>query len=186
MGNTLHAYEHVQDSTPRAREVLCRQTHAPAGRGAHVRPDRAACGPVNGPVLALLGVFGQKPSTTTAYARAATLSVTAPERLRSGLIFQVRIEVAAHRNIHELQIVFDRGWWDSMSVNSIVPEPSSEASQNGKVVLSYGALPAERRITAWIYFQVNPTNVGKRRENVAITDGSTPLAELHRSLTIFP
>ncbi len=138
------------------------------------------------PVLALLGVFGQKPSTTTAYAQAATLSVTAPERLRSGLIFQVRIEVAAHRNIHELQIVFDRGWWESMSVNSIVPEPSSEASQNGKVVLSYGALPARRSITAWIYFQVNPTNVGKRRENVAITDGSMPLAELHRSLTIFP
>jgi hypothetical protein len=52
------------------------------------------------PVLALLGVFGQKPSTTTAYAQAATFSVTAPERLRSGLIFQARIEVAAHRNIH--------------------------------------------------------------------------------------
>jgi hypothetical protein len=119
------------------------------------------------PVLALLGVFGQKPSTTTAYVQAATLRVTAPERLRSGLIFQ-------------------RGWWESMSVNSIVPEPSSEASQNGKVVLSYGALPAGQGITAWIYFQVNPTNVGKRRENVAIADGSTPLAELHRSLTIFP
>jgi hypothetical protein len=138
------------------------------------------------PVLALLGVFGQKPSTTTVEAQAARLSVTAPERLRSGLIFQVRVEVLAHRNIHELQIVFDRGWWESMSVNSIVPEPSSEAYQNGKVVLSYGALPAGQSVTAWIYFQVNPTNVGERRENVAIVDGSAPLAELHRSLTIFP
>jgi hypothetical protein len=138
------------------------------------------------PVLALLGVFGQKPSATSVDAQAARLSVTAPERLRSGLIFQVRVEVLAHRNIHELQIVFDRGWWESMSVNSIVPEPSSEASQSGKVVLSYGALPAGQSVTVWIYFQVNPTNVGKRRENVAIADGPTPLAELHRSLTIFP
>lgn len=138
------------------------------------------------PILALLGVFGQKPSTTTVEARAAKLSVTAPERLRSGLIFQVRVEVLAHRDIHELQIVFDRGWWDSMSVNSIVPEPTSEASQNGKVALSYGALPAGQALTAWIYFQVNPTNIGKRREDVAIADGSAPLAELHRSLTIFP
>jgi hypothetical protein len=138
------------------------------------------------PVLALLGVFGQKPSTTTAGAQSATLRVTAPARLRSGLIFQVRVEVAAHRNVHELQIIFDRGWWESMSVNSIVPEPSSEESQNGKVALSYGALAAGQRMTAWIYFQVNPTNVGKRRENVAIADGSTKLAELHRSLTIFP
>lgn len=138
------------------------------------------------PLLALLGVFGQKPSTTTVNARAARLSVTAPERLRGGLIFQVRVEVLAHRNIHELQIVFDRGWWESMSVNSIVPEPSSETSQNGKVALSYGALPAGQSLTAWIYFQVNPTNVGKRRENVTIADGSMPLAELDRSLTIFP
>ncbi|MFZ1155193.1 MAG: hypothetical protein WAN93_09840 [Solirubrobacteraceae bacterium] len=138
------------------------------------------------PVLALLGVFGQKPSTATVDAQAARLSVTAPERLRSGLIFQVRVEVLAHRGIHELQIVFDRGWWESMSVNSIVPEPTGEGSQNGKVILSYGALPAAQTLAVWIYFQVNPTNVGKRREDVGITDGSTPLAELHRSLTIFP
>ncbi len=138
------------------------------------------------PTLALLGVFGQKPSTATADARAARLSVTAPERLRSGLIFQVRVEVLAHRNVHELQISFDRGWWESMSVNSIVPEPSSEASQDGRVVLTYGALAAGQTTTAWIYFQANPTNVGKRRENVAISDGTQPLAELHRSLTIFP
>jgi hypothetical protein len=138
------------------------------------------------PVLALLDAFGQKPSTTIAEAPVAKLSVTAPERLRSGLIFQVRVEVFAHRDIHELKIVFDRGWWESMSVNSIVPEPTSEASQNGKVILSYGALPAGQLLAAWLYFQVNPTNVGTRREDVAITDGSTPLAELHRSLTIFP
>ena len=138
------------------------------------------------PLLALLGVFGQKPSTTETETQAARVSVTAPTRLRSGLIFQVRTEVAAHRDIHELQLIFDRGWWDSMSVNSIVPEPSSEESKDGKVVLSYGAVPAGHSITTWIYFQVNPTNVGKRRENLAIADGSTQLAELHRSLTIFP
>lgn len=138
------------------------------------------------PVLALLGVFGQKPSTTSVGSPAARLSVTAPTRLRGGLIFQVRSEVLAHRDIHELELVFDRGWWESMSVNSIVPEPTSESTQNGKVVLSYGALKADARLVTWIYFQVNPTNVGKRRENVELMDGSTPLAVLHRSLTVFP
>lgn len=38
----------------------------------------------------------------------------------------------------------------------------------------------------WIYFQVNPTNVGKRREDVELDDGATPIATVHRSLTIFP
>jgi hypothetical protein len=167
--------------------VVLERNRDPAGRGYQLYVRRGLlCLIAVLPVLALLGVFGQTPSTTTAQAPAASLSVTAPTRLRSGLIFQVRVEVDARRDLHELQIVFDRGWWESMSVNSIVPEPTSEASRDGKVVLSYGALPAGRKLAAWIYFQVNPTNVGERRENVAIEDGSTPLAELHRSLTIFP
>jgi hypothetical protein len=138
------------------------------------------------PLLALLNVFGQRATSTTVDSPAASLSVTAPARLRSGLIFQVRVEVVAHRDINELELVFDRGWWESMSVNSIVPEPSSQKSHDGQVVLSYGKLAAGKRLIAWVYCQVNPTDVGERRENVEIDDSSTPLAHLHRSLTIFP
>jgi len=38
-------------------------------------------------VLALLNVFGQRMVTESATAREATLSVTAPERARSGVIY---------------------------------------------------------------------------------------------------
>jgi hypothetical protein len=138
------------------------------------------------PVLALLGVFGQHPSTSSAASPQASFSVTAPTRLRSGLIFQVKVSVLAHREIGQLQIVFDEGWWESMSVNSIAPEPSNETSHDGEVVLSYGNLPAGKRLVCWIYFQVNPTNVGKRREDVELQDGSQVLARVDRSLTIFP
>jgi hypothetical protein len=138
------------------------------------------------PALALLGVFGQDPSTTSAASPAASLSVTAPTRLRGGLIFQVRVKVVARREIKQLRLDFDEGWWESMSVNSIAPEPSSENSHDGQVVLSYGSLPAGKTLVCWIYFQVNPTNVGKRREDVALQDGSALLARVHRSLTIFP
>jgi hypothetical protein len=138
------------------------------------------------PVLALFNVFGQDPSTTSAAGPAASLSVTAPTRLRGGLIFQVRVKVVAHREIKQLQLAFDEGWWESMSVNSIEPQPSNETSHDGQVVLSYGSLPASKTLACWIYFQVNPTNVGKRREDVALEDGSQLLARVHRSLTIFP
>ena len=53
-------------------------------------------------------------------------------------------------------------------------------------MLSYGKLAAGQTLISWIYFQVNPTNVGKRREDVELDDGATPLAHVHRSLTIFP
>jgi hypothetical protein len=138
------------------------------------------------PVLALLNVFGQHPSTSSAAGPAASLAVTAPARLRSGLIFQVRVKVVARREIKQLQLDFDEGWWESMSVNSIQPEPSSQNSHDGQVLLSYGSLPAGKTLVCWIYFQVNPTNVGKRREDVALLDGSQLLARVHRSATIFP
>jgi hypothetical protein len=138
------------------------------------------------PVLALLNVFGQHPTTTSAAGPAAEVSVTAPERLRSGLIFQVRTQVTARRDIKQLELVFDKGWWESMSVNSSVPEPTEEASEDGRVALSYGKLPAGQTDVSWIYFQVNPTNVGERSENVEVRDGEQRLAFIHRSLTIFP
>jgi hypothetical protein len=138
------------------------------------------------PVLALLNVFGQDPTTSSAHTFAADLEVTAPARLRGGLIFQVRVQVTAHRTIAMPQLVFDRGWWDSMSLNSLEPNPSNQSTQNGSVVLSYGKLAAGRTLIVWLYFQVNPTNVGNRREDVELEDGTTVVATVHRSLTIFP
>ena len=157
------------------------------GRSSHVWYRRVLlCLILALPVLALLNVFGQHPTVSTARTSAANLTVTAPARLRSGLIFQVRIQVTAHRTINKPQLVLDRGWWESMSVNSIEPDPSNQSTQNGSVVLSYDKLPAGHTLVAWIYFQVNPTNVGKRREDVELEDGNTAIARVHRSLTIFP
>jgi hypothetical protein len=138
------------------------------------------------PLLALLNVFGQHPAITSASGPAASLTVTAPTRLRSGLIFQVKVQVDARRDIKQLQLDFDEGWWESMSVNSIVLEPEQETSKAGHVQLLYGKLEAGESLVARIYSQVNPTNVGKRRENVILADSETPLLTVHRSLTIFP
>jgi hypothetical protein len=138
------------------------------------------------PVLGILNVFGQHPTTTSASTPAVSVNVTAPARLRSGLIFQVRVQVTAHQNIKELELVFDRGWWESMSVNSSVPEPSEESSSDGRVVFDYGSLGAGHSHVSWIYFQVNPTNVGKRQENIDVKDGDSELVHIHRSMTIFP
>jgi hypothetical protein len=138
------------------------------------------------PILALLNVFGQHPTVTAAKSPAASLKITAPARLRSGLIFQVRTQVTARRTIAKPQLVFSPGWWESMSVNSLEPDPSSQATRNGSVVLTYPKLPAGHTLIVWIYFQANPTNVGKRTENVELDDGSTPIDRIHRSMTIFP
>ena len=57
------------------------------------------CGVAAVPLLALLNVFGQHPTTSSASSPIASMNVTAPARLRSGLIFQVRVQVSARRDI---------------------------------------------------------------------------------------
>jgi hypothetical protein len=157
------------------------------GRSGHLWYRRALlCLVAVLPVLALLNVFGQHPTTTSARTLAADLAVTAPARLRSGLIFQVRVQVTARQDIAKPQLVFDPGWWDSMSENSMEPNPSSQTNLDGRVVLSYNKLAAGHKLIVWLYFQVNPTNVGKRREDVELDNGATTITRVHRSLTIFP
>jgi hypothetical protein len=138
------------------------------------------------PVLALLNVFGQHPTTTTAASPVADASVSSPARLRSGLQFQTRVEVTAHSSIAHLALAFSPGWWDGMSANSIEPQPSSQTTRNGQTVLDMGSLPAGQTLTTQLNFSVNPTDVGTRSEDLTVLDGSHTLLRIHRSVTIFP
>jgi len=188
MGRTVPAaaeYARVAPSLPDGLSL--ERNRDLRGRSAHAWYRRALlCAIAAFPILALLNVFGQRPTTSSAHAAAADLSVTAPARLRSGLIFQVRVTVTAHEDLGKPQLVFDPGWWESMSENSMAPNPSSETNEDGRVVLAYNKLAAGHRLIAWLYFQVNPTNVGKRREDVQLDNGATVITRVHRSLTIFP
>jgi hypothetical protein len=157
------------------------------GRTQHVWYRRALFGIVCAiPVVALLNVFGQRPSTSRASGAAGTLTVQAPERLRGGLMFQVRADVTALRDIKEPQLVLSPGLFDEMTSNSIQPQPLSESTSNGRVTLSYGRLSAGQKLTVWLEFQVNPINVGKRTANILLTDGATPVAIVKRHITVLP
>jgi hypothetical protein len=41
-------------------------------------------------------------------------------------------------------------------------------------------------MTVYIYFQANPTNFGRQRQRVVLSDGSRPLARIDRSVLVFP
>jgi hypothetical protein len=137
-------------------------------------------------VAALLDVFGQHPTTSRASGSAAILEVQSPANLRGGLIFQTRITVRAREALRKPTLVLQRGWFESMSVNSIVPDAAQQGTRDGKVYLTYPPLTAGRALVVWLYFQVNPTNVGKRSEDVELDDGARLLASVHRSVTIWP
>jgi hypothetical protein len=137
-------------------------------------------------VLGLANVFGQHQSAASTSASAATLSVNAPSAVRGGLLFTVSFTVRAHSELKKATLVLDPGWIDGMQVNSINPQPVDEASRQGRVVLDLGHIPAGQLVTYWIEFQVNPTTVGRRRQNVELDDGGTRILTAHRTLTIYP
>jgi hypothetical protein len=138
------------------------------------------------PLAALAGAFGQQPSTSAASGSAATLSLDAPERVRGGLFFQSRIDVRAVRDVQHPRLVLDDGWLEGMQVNSIEPSPTGEASRDGRVVLSYDPLRAGDRLTVWLQFEVDPTNVGRRSYGLELDDAAAPIARVHRTITVLP
>ena len=138
------------------------------------------------PLLALLNLFGQKPETWSASGPDALLHVSAPARVRGGLIYEARFRVTARRTLHQAALVLDPGWLEGMTVNTIEPSPVSETSADGSLALDLGHIAAGRSYVLFIQFQVDPTTVGYRDANVHLYDGDRRLLEIHRTITIFP
>jgi hypothetical protein len=138
------------------------------------------------PVLGLLNVFGQRPSASRADSTAASLKIVGPLHVRGGLIYEARFHIVAHRDIAKATLVLDTGWLESLTINTIEPSPLGEASDNGRLTLDLGHIPAGKSHILFIDVQVNPTNVGRRSQDVALYDGDTKLLEIERTITVFP
>jgi hypothetical protein len=114
------------------------------------------------------------------------LSVDAPPHLRGGLLFQARFEIHAKRRIAHPKLVLSSGWLDAMTLNTVEPSPLSESSGDDGLSMSFEALPAGHMLIVWTDWQVNPTNVGRRSQDVSLFDGSEPIAFADRTVTVFP
>jgi hypothetical protein len=134
----------------------------------------------------LLNLFGQRPDTSTAVTPTASLKLYAPSRVRGGLYFQARFTVDAHKDLKNAILVLDPGWLEGMTMNTIEPSPVGEGSRDGKLVLELGHVRKGSSYILFIQLQVNPTNVGRRSQDVALYDDNTLLATIDRTITIFP
>src|SRR5206468_1072447 len=129
---------------------------------------------------------GQRPGTTKVTVPAATLAVYAPARARSGLYYEARFHIFAKQEIKQAVLVLGSGWIEGITLNTIEPGPVGEASDNGRLSLTLGHIPARQTFLLFVQSQVNPTTVGRRSQDVWLYDGKTLVAHLDRRLTIFP
>jgi hypothetical protein len=157
------------------------------GRGWHDWARRALIALVGLAVaFGLLNVFGQRPSTSTAASPAASLKIVSPARVRSGLIFQSRFHIHANREVRKATLVLDPGWLEGMTLNTVEPAPIGEASRDGRIAFELGRVPAGDDYLLFLQFQVNPTNVGRRSNDVELYDGERLLLRIDRTITVWP
>ena len=167
--------------------IVVRRHRDLEGRGWHPWARRVLLGLVGVVlVLALLDVFGQRPSTERIEAGTATLSVDAPSAVRGGLLFQTRITTEARGELKDATLVLNQAWLDGLTLNTVEPSPLNEASSDGSLSLELGHLPAGSKHVLYLEYQVNPTTVGSRTLRLELRDGGSPVATLTRSLRIFP
>src|SRR5690242_12666175 len=93
-----------------------RDLHSPAFN----RPARYAILALIGAVvvLGLLNVFGQRPSTSRAESAKASLEITAPSRVRGGLLYQARFTIEAYEQLDHAVLQLGPGWPESQQMNT--------------------------------------------------------------------
>jgi hypothetical protein len=164
---TAHVDLHGRNIEPRVRRV-------------GILVLTAAC------ALGLANVFGQHTHVRSVDATAAKLTVETPGAARGGLIYQTIFRVDAHRDIAKPTLLLDPGWFDGLTINTVEPDSVTWGQLEGRNTIELGALQAGEHFVLRLQYQVNPTVLGHRTQNVVLADAGTPILALEHDQTIFP
>jgi hypothetical protein len=136
--------------------------------------------------VGIANVFGQHTHVVSVDSAAAKLSVETPGSARGGLIYQTIFRVDAHRDLAKPTLVLDPGWFDGLTINTVEPDAVEWGQQEGRNTLALPAVAAGDHFVLRLQYQVNPTVLGHRDQNVVLADGESPLLTLEHVQTIFP
>ena len=135
----------------------------------------------------LANVFGQHTHVRTVDSPgAAKLTVETPGRVRGGLIYQTIFRVDAHRDLAKPTLVLGPGWFDGLTINTVEPDAVTWNQRDGLNTLELPAVAAGDYFVLRLQYQVNPTVIGSRTQDVALADGESPILTLEDAQTIFP
>ena len=134
----------------------------------------------------LFDLFGQRPQKTEASVAEASLSIYAPERVRSGLYYESRFHVVANEDLADARLVLDSNWGEGITINTIEPTPVGSASRDGDLAYDLGHVPAGESFVLFVQQQVNPTTVAHRTQRAELWDGERHLLTIERPFTVWP
>jgi len=137
-------------------------------------------------VLALFNLFGQQVDASSAEGSGARLEVLAPTKVRGGIFFQARFRMEAVEEIDNATLVLHPDWLEDITLNTVAPSPVEETSRDGRIALELGRIPAGDEHRLYLHFQVNPTALGRRSQDVDLYDGERLLLSLDRDAIVWP
>ena len=130
--------------------------------------------------LAVWGVFGQRDRESTATGNGVTMTVSAPDVVRGGLVLPGDDRHHGDGGVEHPRLVLDDGWVEGLQVNSIEPARGVRdlARRAGRALLRRARSPVTG-CKVWLQFQVDPTNPGARSHGLELDD-ETRTARPHR------
>lgn len=135
--------------------------------------------------LALSGWLGRE-RTWNADANGTSLEVHAPETIRNGEFLEMRVRVTADAPIGELVIGIDESLWEDVTVNTMIPAATEEASEDGEVRLTFSELATGTAFQFKVDMQINPDIVGGNDGTLTVYDGEAELVATDLSITVLP
>ena len=96
-----------------------------------------------------------------------------------------RFTIRAERELESATLVLDPGWLEGITLNTLAPGPVGGRAAT-ETRLRARPRPAGDEHVFFLHFQVNPTEVGRRPQDVALYDGEERLLSIDRTVTIYP
>lgn len=136
-------------------------------------------------LAAMLGFAGYEVDRS-ASANDVTLSWHAPERIRNGEFLEMRIKVEASRPVERLVLGVNEELWRDFTVNTLIPAPAEELSQDGEFLFDFGAIEADQSLQVKIDAQINPDALGINNGTLRAYDGEQLLVEMPVRFEVLP
>ena len=136
-------------------------------------------------VVAFLGILGHE-RTWLAEVDGTRLHVHAPEVIRNGEFFEIRIRVATDEPLGEVVIGLEDGLWEDVTVNTMIPAASEEENVDGETRFTFSELSAGSELMFKIDAQVNPDILGGNGGRVTVYDGEEEIVATDISISVLP
>jgi hypothetical protein len=137
--------------------------------------------------LALSGALGGRPNPTiSGQSQAAGFAFQAPQVLRNGEFFEMRITAHARRPIAKPVVAVSARFMQDLTINSFIPAASEEGFEKGMFTFTFEPLPAGESIEVKLDGQVNPALVGLNQGTLELRDDKQVLVTLHPHLRVLP